>query len=234
MLKGIRKNVTVPGLLAPALRLRFQEFGFRTLSPFAIDLVSYDLKSGARRSITLAIARDTLAAQDAVDAEIVARYRPGQPREGLLVQVIERLVELRSMARNAKPPPVNAKPERITFPARIWQLVDPRWEELGYASLSAYLTGLVRYDLLIGGPHQSRARYPEIHTGHGGTRDRGAAGQRSEAEALPRPPDRAHGRTAPGGERTRNDEIENRAAPAHRLGSAVEPRKSSSRTRRQP
>ena len=154
MLKGIRKNITVPGLLAPALRLRFHEFGFRTLSPFAVDLVSYDLQGGAKHTITLAIACDTQAAQDAVDAEIAARFRPGQPREGLIVQVIERLNEVRSMARHSPPPPLNAKAERITFPARLWQLVDLRWEELGYASLSAYVTGLVRYDLLIGGPHR--------------------------------------------------------------------------------
>jgi hypothetical protein len=136
--------------------LRFQEFGFRTLSPFAVDLVAYDLQSGAKHTITIAIARDSQAAQDAVDAELVDRYRPGQPREGLLVQVVERLNELRAIARNSPPPPLNAKPERITFPARIWPLVDLRWEELGYASLSAYITGLVRYDLLVGGPHRTR------------------------------------------------------------------------------
>ena len=43
MSKGIRKNITIPGMLAPALRLRAMEFGFRTLSPFVFDLVSYDL-----------------------------------------------------------------------------------------------------------------------------------------------------------------------------------------------
>ena len=91
-----------------------------------------------------------------VDAEIVACFQPGQPRAGLLVQVAERLSELRAMARNASPPPLNAKAERITLPARLWQLVDLRWQELGYASLSAYITGLVRYDLLVGGPHRSQ------------------------------------------------------------------------------
>ena len=30
--------------------------------------------------------------------------------------------------------------------------------ELGYASLSAYITGLIRYDLLVGGPHRSQMR----------------------------------------------------------------------------
>jgi hypothetical protein len=33
MSKGIRKNITIPGLLAPSLRQRAEEFGFRTLSP---------------------------------------------------------------------------------------------------------------------------------------------------------------------------------------------------------
>lgn len=32
-------------------------------------------------------------------------------------------------------------------------MIDLRWRELGYASFSAYITGLVRYDLMIGGPH---------------------------------------------------------------------------------
>ena len=30
-----------------------------------------------------------------------------------------------------------------------------RWQELGYQSLSAYITGLIRYDLLVGGPHKN-------------------------------------------------------------------------------
>lgn len=156
MAKGTRKNITIPGLLAPTVRLRSNEFAFRTLSPFAVDLVTYDLQSGAPHTITITIAEDTQAAQDAVDAELARRYRPGQPREGLLVQVVERLDEIRSLARDMTPAlPLNAKPERIMFPARIWKLIDLRWKELGYSSLSAYITGLIRYDLLIGGPHRS-------------------------------------------------------------------------------
>jgi hypothetical protein len=157
MSKGIRKNITIPGLLAPSLRLRAEEFGFRTLSPFVFDLVSYDLRSGATHTITIAIARDSQAAQDAVDAEITRRYHPGQPRQGLLVQVIERLEEMRALARDKTPtPPLNAKPERVMFPASIWRSVDARWRELGYSSLSAYVTGLARYDLLISGPHRAK------------------------------------------------------------------------------
>ena len=50
---------------------------------------------------------------------------------------------------------LSAVPERVTFPADIWRLADPRWQKLGYPSLSAYITGLIRYDLLVGGPHAS-------------------------------------------------------------------------------
>jgi hypothetical protein len=160
MAKGTRKNVSIPGLLAPALRLRMREFGHRTVSPFAVDLVCYDLRSGAPHAITFAISQDTQAAQDAVDAELVARYRPGQQRNGLLVEFVEHLGEIQDMARLAKlaPMPLNAKPERIVLPAAIWPLADLRWRELGYDSLSAYITGLIRYDLLIGGPHLFDAR----------------------------------------------------------------------------
>jgi hypothetical protein len=154
MAKGVRKNITIPGLLAPTLRLRSTEMGFRNLSPFISDLVLYDLQSGAEHTITLAVFQDTQSAQDAVDAELVARYQPGQPREGLLVQLVERLAEVRALARSSATIPLNSKPVRITFPAQIWQLVDLRWVELGYDSLSAYITGLIRYDLLISGPHR--------------------------------------------------------------------------------
>ena len=156
MSKGIRKNITIPGLLAPSLRQRAEEFGFRTLSPYVFDLVSYDLQSCALHTITIAISADSQSAQDAVDAELARRYRPGQPREGLLVQIIEQLNELRTNARKLPPgPALTAKPERVTFPSRIWADVDERWQELGYPSLSAYVTGLARYDLLLGGPHRS-------------------------------------------------------------------------------
>jgi hypothetical protein len=154
MAKGVRKNVMIPGLLVGALHHRMAEFGHTTVSPFVVDLVCYDLRAGAAHVITVAIGNDTQAAQDAVDAELVARYRPGQSREGLLVAVTQRLTEIRDIARRAGAPlPLRMEPERITFPAIIWPLANLRWRELGYSSLSAYLTGLIRYDLLVGGPH---------------------------------------------------------------------------------
>jgi len=162
---GIRKHITVPGILHEALLSRTREFGHRTFSPFAIDLVCYDLRSNAPHRITLAICNETQSAQDAVDAELVARYRPSQVRNGLLVQIVEHLNEERGVARFVEsPPPLSKKPERITFPGAIWPLADLRWRELGYANLSTYITGLIRYDFLVGGPHlfNSSDKRPEI------------------------------------------------------------------------
>jgi hypothetical protein len=159
MARGVRKSITIPGLLAPTVKQRCAEFGHTIVTPYAVELVCYDLRSDARHTITLEIARDTQAAQDAVDRELVAHYRPGQPRKGLLVQLVERIGHLQSVAARSRhevrPAPLSAVPERFTFPLDIWRLADPRWQNLGYRSLSAYMAGLIRYDLLVGGPHTS-------------------------------------------------------------------------------
>jgi hypothetical protein len=159
MARGVRKSITIPGLLAPTVKERCAEFGHSIFTPYAVELVCYDLRSDAKHSITLEIARDTQPAQDAVDRELVARYRPGQPRKGLLVQLIDRIHRLQTIAaasRHDLPlPPLSAVAERVTFPFEIWRLVAVRWRELGYRSLSSYITGLIRYDLLVSGPHSS-------------------------------------------------------------------------------
>jgi len=159
MPKGVRKSITIPGLLVPTVKQRCAEFGHSIFTPYAVELVCYDLRSDAKHSITLEIARDTQPAQDALDRELVARYRPGQPRKGLLVQLVDRIHRLQSIAaasRHDLPlPPLSAVADRVTFPFEIWRLVDVRWKELGYRSLSAYITGLIRYDLLVSGPHSS-------------------------------------------------------------------------------
>src|SRR4030095_10623611 len=159
MPKGGRTSTKLPGLLAATVKQRCREFGHVIFTPYAVGLVCYDLRSDAKHSITLEIARDTQPAQDAADRELVARYRPGQPRKGLLVQMVDRIHRLQSVAaasRHDLPlPSLSAVAERVTFPFEIWRLVDVRWKEVGYRSLSAYITGLIRYDLLVSGPHSS-------------------------------------------------------------------------------
>jgi len=99
MARGVRKSVKIPGLLAPTMKKRCAELGYSIFTPYAVELVCYDLRSDAKHEITLEIARDTQAAQDAVDRELVSRYRPGQQREGLLIQLVERIHRLQGAAR---------------------------------------------------------------------------------------------------------------------------------------
>ncbi|MBA3882751.1 MAG: hypothetical protein H0X73_08570 [Chthoniobacterales bacterium] len=163
MPRGVRKSIMLPGLLAPAVKQRCAEFGHSTLTPYAVELVCYDLRSDAKHEITVAIACDTQAAQDAFDRELVSRYQPGQKREGLLVQIVERIHHLQDLAARSRhdlPVQLSAVRDRVTFPFDIWRLVDVRWQDLGYPSVSAYLTGLIRYDLLVGGPHSSTTADP--------------------------------------------------------------------------
>ena len=154
MPRGVRKNISIPRLLAATARQRCAEFGDAGFAPYAVELVCYDLRASAHHTITLEIARDTQAAQDAVDRELAAHYEPGQPRAGLLVQIAKQLQVIAERNRHDLPlAAMSASPERITFPADIWPYADERWKELNYPSLSAYITGLIRYDLLVGGPH---------------------------------------------------------------------------------
>lgn len=59
MPRGVRKNISIPGLLATAARQRCAEFGDGGFAPYAVELVCYDLRAAAHHAITLEIARNT-------------------------------------------------------------------------------------------------------------------------------------------------------------------------------
>ena len=103
MARGVRKNISIPGLLATAAKQRCAEFGDGGFAPYAVELVCYDLRAAAHHTITLEIARDTQAAQDAVDRELVARYQPDQPRAGLLIQIAKQLQGIAEQNRHDLP-----------------------------------------------------------------------------------------------------------------------------------
>jgi hypothetical protein len=47
----------------------------------------------------------------------------------------------------------HSRPVAVKLPPDLAEACQIRAEALGYASLSAYLKGLIRYDLLVQGPH---------------------------------------------------------------------------------
>lgn len=122
MARGVRKSITIPGLLAATVKKPCREIGGGAFAPYAVELVCYDLRADAQHTVTLEIALDTQAAQDAVDREITAHYQPGQARTGLLVKVVGRIHQLQGIAERSRHDlpfaGMSAVPERISFPAR--------------------------------------------------------------------------------------------------------------------
>ena len=57
MPRGARKNITIPGLLAPTVKQRCAEFGAGGFAPYAVELVCYDLRADAKHAITLEVGR---------------------------------------------------------------------------------------------------------------------------------------------------------------------------------
>jgi len=83
MAQGIRKTITIPGLLAETIKSRYQEFDYVSFSSHGLELVCYDLRVQAQHSITLEIAKDTQSAQDAIDrASLRAAMNPMKSESG--------------------------------------------------------------------------------------------------------------------------------------------------------
>ena len=159
MPRSTRKSITYPGVLFEAVCKRLAEFHYKAFSPFAVELVCYDLRIQAAHSVTLPLSRDTQEVQDVVDHLLAAGYRSKQAREGPLVRLLESVCAGEDPALALAPAfaerfcAMSTRSERVFFPLEILPLAERRYAHLGYASLSAYVTGLIRYDLLIGGPH---------------------------------------------------------------------------------
>src|SRR5688572_9617693 len=84
--KPWRCHVNYPGILTNAVRTRWEEFDYQAFSPYAIELVCFDLRIRRDHDVTQPFSMDTLAAQDAIDRELIRHYQPDSPRNGLLVQ----------------------------------------------------------------------------------------------------------------------------------------------------
>ena len=75
--KSWRVHVAVPGILATAIKTRREEFSYKTFSPFAVELVCFDLRVRRDHVVTLPFFREPIEVQNAIDRQIVHHYRPG-------------------------------------------------------------------------------------------------------------------------------------------------------------
>jgi hypothetical protein len=158
--KNRRVHLSIPGVLASILPTRWAEFHYTCFSPYAVELVCFDLRKRREHTITRPYADDSPRVQDAVDRVIIDHYEPFRDREGALIELIfQRTGDTAARERSnslAAELPVGEMVSRkmwVFFPEVLWEAIEQRRRELGFKSVSAYVTSLIRYDLMLGGPH---------------------------------------------------------------------------------
>lgn len=57
---------------------------------------------------------------------------------------------------------MRSTPKTFRLPSTLEESAQARWKEAGYASLSEYALGLLRYDLLIRRPHETTASLSKL------------------------------------------------------------------------
>jgi hypothetical protein len=165
--KSCRRYVTLPAVLAPAINERIKELKRGTFSQHAIETVCFDLRIRRAHAVTGQFARELPEIQDAIDRFVVANYRPKAEREdGTLYRLI--FNTLPPLTRWQRPPgvgPGTSEKLDVYYPPLLVEKIDERWNELGFESLSEYVTSVMRYDLLLGGKHRhfpNNDFHPEI------------------------------------------------------------------------
>ena len=88
--KSWRVHVAIPGVLATAIETRRREFTYKNFSPFAVELVCFDLRVRRQHLVTHPFSQEPPEVQDAIDRQIVHYYKPGAPRNWELMNRILR------------------------------------------------------------------------------------------------------------------------------------------------
>lgn len=149
-----RHHITYPGMLAKAVATRMEELESGTFSRIAVELVCFDLRIRRRHSISGPIGQHPGGVQEAIDREIVGRYQPFQERSGDHVRELVRQATAKAITDGPPAATLSCEKEFVYFPALHREIIDIRWRELGFDVVSGYLTSLIRYDLLLCGPHK--------------------------------------------------------------------------------
>jgi hypothetical protein len=149
--KPIRTRVNLPGILGDTLRQRWEEFRYPGFSPFALELICFDLRLRVPHEVTARFARESRKIQAAIDRLLVRDYRGGGERDGVLIHA----------ARGVWREPAAAAPrgefakfhDHVRYSEALAPCIEIRWREAGYATFSDYVLALLRYDLMLLGPH---------------------------------------------------------------------------------
>jgi hypothetical protein len=115
-------------------------------------LACFDLRLRRAHDLTLVFAQAKKDAQKALDCLLARHYVAGPDARGLLLRVIhgEPIPEAPPLPRGD----YTSWKEWVCYSDVLAPCIEVRWREAGYRGFSAYLTALIRYDLLLLGPHK--------------------------------------------------------------------------------
>jgi hypothetical protein len=151
---GRRCHLNYPGRLATVIAERIIELKRGTFSIYAIEVVCYDLRKRRKHSITGPLFNHSLEVQDAVDRQIIRHYRPfSERRRGEFIRSLVEDTLLNYIAPDSSEGLVRKEYEWVVFPPLLREIIGLRLRELGFSGISQYVTSVIRYDLLLGGPH---------------------------------------------------------------------------------
>lgn len=150
-----RCHVTYPGRLEETVRRRIAELGSRTFSRYVVELACYNLRRLRPHSFTGRIGRLPSAAQDAIDRAIHANYREGIRCNGHLIEAVL-MGAIKSIPPEAwgEDGEISNVSDFVLFPGAQEENLKEWINILGFKGPSEFVTSLIRFDLLIGGPHK--------------------------------------------------------------------------------
>jgi hypothetical protein len=145
-------NLCLPGALMPAIARRIQELKSKNLSHYAIELIGFDLRRLRAHTLTGRLAHKPLAVQHAVDLAIDRHYVEGKKSNR---EQMDRIVKVGPDEAGApgEIAPVKKVKHRTWLRSLHREAMLQRAAALGFESLTDYITSLIRFDLLLGGPH---------------------------------------------------------------------------------
>jgi hypothetical protein len=145
------RRVSIPGELAAATRARWKQFRYPGFSPFALELICFDLRLRVPHEVTARLAQESERVQGAIDRALARYHHSDADRDGLLIQAARG--EWSTPKRAVATGDLTKFRGLIRYSETLAPCIEQRWPEAGYESLSHYVTAILRYDLLLLGRH---------------------------------------------------------------------------------
>jgi hypothetical protein len=146
-------NLCVPGALMPAVLRRMAELKSGNLSRYVTELIAFDLRRLRAHTLTGPLAHKPLPVQHAVDLAIDGHFVVGKKSNKAEMDALVRRGPSDAAALG-EIAPVKAVKERVWLRALHREAMKQRAAALGFRSLGEYIISLIRFDLLLGGPHE--------------------------------------------------------------------------------